>query len=236
MKVQATPAQMAANQGVSPEVKETDQPRRGRNALPDSAKKVPAKFLGGPEPKTNNSDPLRPVLADWMTKPENPYFSKSMTNRIWAQLMGRGLVNPVDDMHDGNPASHPELLADLAEQFGAGNNFDVKYLIRAICNSKTYQRSGKPTADQTEYQAGIPQALRLMNGPQLTNGQAALALLKGKTPEQAVEHLYLATMSRRPTTKERETIDRLLKKDEPGKVYSDLLWALLNSSEFTLNK
>jgi hypothetical protein len=302
MKVEATPPQMAARNGTSPEVKETDRPRRGRNALPESAKVVPAKFLGGPEAKLDKSEPYRPVLADWMATKDNPYFSKAMTNRVWAQFMGRGLVNPVDDMHDGNPASHPQLLADLAEQFAA-NNFDVKYLIRAICNSQAYQRTSKSTdknadaapdayarsaikvltaeqlydslrtvatqgkatadpapqrgprgnnvgprtqfvnffqaedgADPTDYQAGIPQALRLMNAAQLTNGQGALAMVKGKSQEQAVEHLYLATVSRRPTARETELVDRLMKKEEAGKVYSDLLWALLNSSEFTLNK
>jgi hypothetical protein len=303
MKVESTPAQMAAKNGTSPVVKESDKPRRGKNALPDSAKNLPPKFLGGPEPKVNKSEALRPVLADWITTPENPYFARAMVNRLWAQFMGRGLVNPVDDMHDGNPASHPELMADLAEQFAAGNNFDVKYMIRAICNSKSYQHSGKPTpqnaeagpelyarsaikvlspeqlfdslrlalsngrapvdpapakgprgnnvsqrkqfvlffetedgADPTEYQAGIPQALRLMNAPQLNNSQAVLALLKGKTQEQAVDQLYLATLSRRPTAKERDMVERLMKKEEPGKVYADVLWAVLNSSEFTLNK
>jgi hypothetical protein len=303
MKVESTPAQMAARNGTSPEVKETEKPRRGRNALPDSAKMLPPKFLGGAEPKVNKNEALRPVLADWLTTAENPYFARALVNRVWAQLMGRGLVNPVDDMHDGNPPSHPELMADLAEQFGAGNNFDVKYLIRAICNSKAYQRSGKPTAqnaeagpelyarmaikvlspeqlfdslrltlgngraaldpapakgprgnnvsprkqfvlffetedgaDSSEYQAGIPQALRLMNAPQLNNSEAVLALLKGKTQEQAVDQLYLATLSRRPTTRERDMVERLMKKEEPAKVYADVLWALLNSSEFTLNK
>jgi hypothetical protein len=91
-------------------------------------------------------------------------------------------------------------------------------------------------ADPTDYQAGIPQALRLMNAPQLNNGQGAQAMVKGKTHEQGVERLYLATLSRRPSAKEMEVVDRLMKKEEAAKVYSDLLWALLNSSEFTLNK
>ena len=77
-------------------------------------------------------------LADWLTTAQNPFFSKAMVNRIWNQYFGRGLVNPVDDMHDGNPASHPELLQELADGFAAG--FDVKGLYRTVCNSAAYQR------------------------------------------------------------------------------------------------
>jgi hypothetical protein len=111
---------------------------------PESAKTMPPKFLQGEVADVKGSDNYRKVLADWMTSRQNPYFSKAMVNRTWAQFFGRGLVAPVDDMHDGNPASHPQLLVDLADQFAA-NEFDLKYLIRAICNSKTYQRTSKVT-------------------------------------------------------------------------------------------
>ena len=111
---------------------------------PVSAKLVPAKFLQGEEPKLDRSAPYRPVLAQWVASPENRFFARAMANRLWAQLFGRGVVDPVDDMHEGNPPSHPELLQELAGQFAA-NQFDVKYLIRAICNSQTYQRSSKPS-------------------------------------------------------------------------------------------
>ena len=68
---------------------------------------MPPKFLGGAEVNLGRAT-ARPVLADWMTTAENPYFSKAMVNRIWGQFFGRGFVNPVDDMHDGNPPSHPD--------------------------------------------------------------------------------------------------------------------------------
>jgi hypothetical protein len=275
--------------------------------LPVSAKKVPPKFLQGEEPKLNNGDAYRPVLAEWMTKPTNPYFSKAMVNRIWAQFFGRGIVNPVDDMHDGNSPSHPQLLADLSSQFAA-NGFDVKGLIRAICNSQTYQRTSKPngsnreagpelfsrmaikvltpeqmydsliqvlgapnpptppknanpaqlarlrnfnprslfvaffkgdeSADPTEYQAGIPQVLRLMNSPQLNNASMLTPLLKArKPPADVIDHLFLATLSRRPTQREWNHTLALVRKNpkDPRQAYADILWALLNSSEFTLN-
>src|SRR5207302_1895615 len=135
--------QMAAKKGVAPGIAETNMvkgPAAKKLALPDSAKIVPAKFLQGETPKLNASDPYRPVLARWMTAPSNPFFARAMVNRFWYQMFGRGLVNPVDDMHQDNPASHPELLTLLTDQFKA-SDFDVKNLLRAICNSEAYQRS-----------------------------------------------------------------------------------------------
>jgi len=117
--------------------------------LPESAKILPPKFLSAEQPKTKGSDPVRPLLADWLTTAENPFFAKAMTNRMWSQFMGRGIVNPVDDMHDANRATHPELLVDLGKQFAA-NGFDLKYLVRAICNSDAYQRSSRPTGDNRD--------------------------------------------------------------------------------------
>jgi hypothetical protein len=116
---------------------------------PESAKTLPPKFLQGELADVKGSDNYRKVLAHWMTTRENPYFSRALVNRLWAQLFGRGLVSPVDDMHDGNPASHPQLLVDLADQF-AGSGFDVKHLFRAICNSKTYQHTSKVTPATAE--------------------------------------------------------------------------------------
>jgi hypothetical protein len=254
-----------------------------------------------------SSEAYRPVLAQWLTSPKNPYFSRALVNRLWAQFFGRGLVHPVDDMHDGNQPSHPQLLATLAEQFAA-SGFDVKHLIRALCNSQAYQRTSKPasgnreagpelfsrmavkvmtpeqlfdsligilgspnppnatprqgaaaaarfrnitprtlfinffkgdeSADATEYQAGIPQVLRMMNSPQLNNTAMLVPMMKtGKTPSEIVEHLYLATLARRPTIHERDRSLALIHKHsrEPRQGYGDILWALLNSSEFTLN-
>src|SRR5690606_32451525 len=116
-------------------------PRRVRG-LPESAKMLPAKFLQGERPGLTRTEPFRPVLAKWMTSPENPFFARAMVNRTWGQLFGRGFVNPVDDMHQDNLPSHPELLAKLAELFAA--DFDLKQLLRGICNSQTYQRTSRP--------------------------------------------------------------------------------------------
>lgn len=80
----------------------------------------------------------RARLADWITRPENPYFARNFVNRYWSALLGRGLVEPVDDMRATNPASLPALLDRLAADFAA-HHFDAKHLLRTICNSRVYQ-------------------------------------------------------------------------------------------------
>jgi hypothetical protein len=87
---------------------------------------------------------LRKQAADWITSPENPYFASSYVNRVWAHLMGVGLIEPIDDIRAGNPPTNPELLNWLTDEFIA-SNFDVRQLIRTICQSRTYQLSHKTT-------------------------------------------------------------------------------------------
>jgi len=82
-----------------------------------------------------------------MTAPENPYFARAAANRIWAQLFGIGLVDPVDDMGADNPPSHPELLDALAMAF-AEHGFDRKFLLRAITRSRPYQLSSRSAAPE----------------------------------------------------------------------------------------
>ena len=84
----------------------------------------------------------RVALAKWLTSPRNPFFAKAGVNRIWGHVMGRGLVDPVDDFRDSNPASHPELLDWLAGEF-VGHGFDQKHILRLILNSRTYQLSSR---------------------------------------------------------------------------------------------
>ena len=84
----------------------------------------------------------REALADWLTSPENPYFSRAIVNRVWANFLGRGLVEAVDDMRKTNPASNDRLLAALADHL-ARQNFDLKALMRTILQSETYQRSSQ---------------------------------------------------------------------------------------------
>ena len=147
-------------------------------AIPESAKFVPAKFLQGEEPKVKADEPFRPVLAKWLTSSDNPFFARAMVNRFWYQLFGRGLVNPVDDMHQDNQPTHPELLAALTEQLKT-SDFDLKYLVRAVCNSETYQRTSKPANDNAGDTANYSHRLvRVMSAEQLYDSIVAVV---GKT-------------------------------------------------------
>jgi hypothetical protein len=93
-------------------------------------------------------DPVddRRALAAWLTDRSNSMFARSIVNRYWGYLMGRGIVEPVDDMRVTNPPSNPELLDALAADFST-NGFDVKRLLRTITNSAVYQLSSTPTRD-----------------------------------------------------------------------------------------
>ena len=98
-----------------------------------------------------DSDP-RVKLADCMSDPKNPFFAKSLVNRYWKHFFSRGIVEPEDDMRETNPPANPELLNALSEHF-IQSGFDLKDLVRTICNSRTYQLSALPN----EYNASDKQ-------------------------------------------------------------------------------
>jgi hypothetical protein len=85
----------------------------------------------------------RAAFADWLTAPENSYFARALANRVWRNFLGRGLVEPEDDLRQTNPPTNPELLDALAADFVA-HRYDVKHLIRTVMTSAAYQRSSKP--------------------------------------------------------------------------------------------
>ena len=91
----------------------------------------------------------REYLAEWMTSPDNPYFSRAIANRVWAALLGKGLVEPVDDLRVSNPARNEALLDALSEHL-VEQDFNLKSLMRVILNSETYQRSSQPLPDNLE--------------------------------------------------------------------------------------
>lgn len=277
---------------------------------PASFQAVPAGYLRNGTAKLKETEPALPVFADWLTAAENPWFARAFANRIWRQYFGRGLVEPVDDLRADNPATHPEVLDEMARQFAA-NKFDVKYLIRAVTATAAYRRTsqvaesdeveslrlygrmplkvlqpfplrdsiervlaigeppqppaklpddpheairerrkrrgtrdnfaqyfqGEEGASPTSYQAGLPQALRLMNGKELQYRPSKMSdevLRRYKQPDEGVDFVYRAVLSRRPTTEERETAVAYVKEKGEGK-YTDLIWALLNSTEFAAN-
>jgi len=101
---------------------------------------APATFPFQIEGVDLNTDIPRVKLARWLTAKENPYFAKSLTNRYWSYLNGKGIIDPVDDIRLSNPPSNPELLDALTADF-VSTGFDLKQLLRTITSSHTYQRS-----------------------------------------------------------------------------------------------
>jgi hypothetical protein len=106
---------------------------------PVGNRRMAPKFLGGEAPDVNGKD-RRVVLAKWLASPNNPWFATSFANRVWAHFFGSGIVEPVDDFRVSNPATNPELLETLGKRF-TDSKYDLKSLVRDICNSRTYQRS-----------------------------------------------------------------------------------------------
>jgi len=101
------------------------------------------------EMKLDGVADVRTVLADAITAKDNPYFARNFANRYWAYLVCRGLVEPIDDVRATNPPTMPALLDALAAEF-TRHDFDVKHLLRTICNSAVYQRASRVKAGPTE--------------------------------------------------------------------------------------
>ncbi len=122
----------------------------------------PTPLFGAVDAVDDETDP-RETLADWMTSPENDYFAKVQVNRVWATLMGRGLVEPVDDLRSTNPPTNPELLDSLAKEFQA-SGYDLKKLLRTITLSRVYSHSSLPTesnvSDRVNYSRHYRHRLR----------------------------------------------------------------------------
>jgi hypothetical protein len=119
---------------------ELKQPRTGVPVAP--------RFPGAASPLASEDD-RRSAFADWLTAPENAYFARASANRIWFHLIGRGVVEPVDDFRATNPPSIPALLDALAADLVA-HGFDRKHLIRTIMNSRVYQSSGETNATNAD--------------------------------------------------------------------------------------
>jgi hypothetical protein len=110
---------------------------------PRSGRLMRPKALGGPEFQLTGYDDPRRSLARWMVAPDNPFFARTMVNRTWAHFHGRGIIHPIDDARDSNPPTNPELLDALAAEF-VTSRYDIKHLIRVICNSYSYGLQATP--------------------------------------------------------------------------------------------
>jgi hypothetical protein len=285
-------------------------PREQKAGLPrirvgGSATWVEARFLDGGQPDGRRGVRPRQALAEWIARGDNPWFARAAVNRLWHYFFGLGLIDPVDGLGtQDNPPSHPELLDELVRQFVA-HDFDLKYLIRAITGSQTYQRSSRqthprqaeprlfaraasraltpeqlydslvlatgyrpepvraaasepvgaesaravflapfddPNSQPVDYQASIQQALMMMNGKFTEEAtgparSATVAAVIGSNRPLArrIEELYLVTLSRKPRPQETRRLIEYAAERESKQALRDILWSLLNSTEFVLN-
>ena len=124
----------------------------------------------------------RVVFANWLTNNSNPFFARSLSNRIWGHIVGKGIVDPVDDFRDSNPPSNPELLTYLADEL-LKSGFSSRHLIRTIMNSRVYQLSSqrnKYNADDEIYFSHA--TTRMLTAEQLLDSICAVT---GQTEEFA---------------------------------------------------
>ncbi|HUB28989.1 MAG TPA: DUF1549 domain-containing protein [Terracidiphilus sp.] len=110
---------------------------------------LPPKPLDAAALASETPGDTRVYFAKWLTSPENPFFARNIVNRVWRNFMGRGLIEPVDDLRDTNPATNEQLLNALVKDFVA-HDYDVDYLIRTIMESATYQTSSKPLKENAQ--------------------------------------------------------------------------------------
>ena len=264
-----------------------------KEGTPDGFMSRPPTFLGGEKADTQTTN--RVALAKWMTSGKNPYFARAMVNRTWWRLFGRGLVNPMDDMHSANAPSLPELLDLLANQF-VESGFDHKFITRAMVMNRAYQRTSQPGEDAekqaalfgwmpvkvlaagqlydslvtilgeparkagpqidsraefiqffsddsdpnpTAYRRGIPHLLRQMNSDQFGRNIVRFSSSltgSGRTAEDVANDLFLKVLSRKPTTEELKLFnDSVTKVGSLETATREFVWALLMTSEFSLN-
>jgi hypothetical protein len=164
----SAPPPQVRRPGIVP-VEKVQKFQQGREILiPGTDKVVKAKFLNGKEPKWDVVNNSRKTLADWVTSPDNPYFAKAMADHIWSYLMGVSLLEPIMEPSDDSPVTHPDLLNDMAKAL-IDNNFDAKFLMRAIVHTDAYQRSsgGAKLADKEDYQLFVRMPIRSLSPEQI---------------------------------------------------------------------
>jgi chemotaxis protein histidine kinase CheA len=272
-----------------------DQLPGGKIEIPDPVNPgeviatVSATLLDGSQPKLPEKGNYRRDFAAWLTAKENPYFARATVNRLWAHFFGRGIVEPIDNLHPDNKPTHPELLDLLADEFKR-SDYDVKHLVRCITLSRAYQRTSRPVAgndddktlvshmavkpldsyalveslwtalsrapmtgtrrrdaaaefdtrlpggDPTKYTHSIPQVLKLMNSKDHLSNPTIQNVTRGKPVDEAIEHLYLAVLARRPSAEESaEMVEYVKQLESEAQGYAEVYWVLLNSAEFLVN-
>jgi hypothetical protein len=182
--------------------------------LPGKRKLRRAEFLVGDAPVWPKGRSSRIVLANWITAPDNPFFARAIVNRMWGHFFGRGIVEPVDDFRDDNPPTDPALLDDLARAFVA-SEFDLRFLMRAICRTQAYQRTSArthPSQDKTLLPARM--TVKALTGEQFFDSLALAtgyreAQDKGSARRQFLTRFALAGSPAEPETSVQQALTLL---------------------------
>ena len=135
-------AQVGRKPGDDPREQVIFDRQEGEVKHPVTGSVMRPKFLGGEVPEIKDES-RREVLARWLTSPQNPYFARNVANIVWSHFIGRGIIEPVDDVRISNPPSNPELLDALAAKL-VEYQYDFRKLVRDICASRTYQLDTRP--------------------------------------------------------------------------------------------
>ncbi len=181
---------------------EAKHPRSGASLKPAGLGTQPVELSADDDPRL--------ALAEWMTKPENPFFARTLVNRYWKHFFGRGIVDPEDDMRDTNPPANKELLDGLSKKFVA-SGFDLKDLVRSIVRSSTYQLSSIPNAhnlsDRQSFSRYYPRrlnaevlldAIDTMNGTHTAFGGLPAGMRAVQIPDHGGVNSYFLTVFGRP--------------------------------------
>lgn len=171
------------------------------------------RFLGSDVTGLKDTDNRLDRLAEWVVSPQNPLFARAMVNRVWSHLMGRGIVEPVDDLRASNPPSNPELLDALARDL-AENHFDLRRLIRRIAASTVYQldwRTNDTNADDTaNFSHGL---IRRLTAEQMLDSVAQLtgSAMKFDGVSEPLRASQMAGVTSPGRSKNLQSGDRFLK-------------------------
>jgi hypothetical protein len=185
------------------QVGEMKHPKSGKPMKPWGADGL-AEPAGASSP--DNGD-RRVAFATWLTRKDNPFFARVAVNRIWSQLIGQGIVNPIDDFRSSNPPVNVALIDLLAEEF-RNSDFDRKHIIRLVCNSATYQRSTETNAtNELDDQLFSHARIRRLSAEQL---QDAIGMVTGSLP--AADEIA------RIDTKNRVEFERLVPQRKSGQL------------------
>ncbi|HEY3899299.1 MAG TPA: DUF1553 domain-containing protein [Chthoniobacter sp.] len=142
-------SRVRSKDGTQPEERVVFADTTGDLVQPLRGKPQPPTPLDGKPISLTSQEDRRIPMAAWLTSPDNPYFARSITNRVWKNYFGVGLVESVDDLRMTNPASNEKLLSEAAGYL-VKNHFDLKALMRAILTSETYQRSSVPRPENKD--------------------------------------------------------------------------------------